>query len=283
MVDRHRLSFHSRANLPGTSPFQAQLCSLIEKKQSALCLAADVDTSAELLQVAEELGDVIVILKTHADAVEDWSKETADALLEISKRKDFLIFEDRKFADIGSTVQKQYIAGPFKIATWAHLTTVHIFPGPAIVRALEEAANKLRNAEMETTNGPSMERGILLLAQMSSEGSLVTGECTSSCIEAARKHPDFVTGLIGQSNLRGPQDNFLIMTPGVQLPPDGQIDDSKMGDGLGQQYRTPRKVVLEEGCDIIIVGRGILSAQDRVQQAEKYRLSAWTAYQERIA
>jgi uridine monophosphate synthetase len=79
------------------------LFSLIEAKQSNLCLAADVDSSAELLHLAENLGDKIVILKTHADAVDDWSKQTSDALLDISKRKKFLIFEDRKFADIGST------------------------------------------------------------------------------------------------------------------------------------------------------------------------------------
>jgi uridine monophosphate synthetase len=170
-----------------------------------------------------------------------------------------------------------------KIAHWSHLTTCHIFPGPAIVHALQEAAKELENAEKEITNRPHMERGILLLAQMTSEGNLVTEKCTSMCIDMARKHPDFVTGLIGQSNVRGPEDNFLILTPGVQLPPDGQNDKDCTGDGLGQQYRTPRKVVLDEGCDIIIVGRGILSAQDRVQQAEKYRLSAWEAYQERMA
>ncbi len=188
-------------------------------------------------------------------------------------------------------MQKQYTSGPFKIANWAHLATCHIFPGPAIIRALEEASRDLeksptnkKTAAIPNSKPRVEQRGILLLAQMSSEGSLVTDQCTSTCIDLARRHPDFVTGLIGQSNLRGPEDNFLIMTPGVQLPPDGQDDsDCAAGDGLGQQYRTPRRVVLDEGADIIIVGRGILSAQDMVQQAERYRRSAWSAYQERIS
>ena len=33
-------------------------------------------------------------------------------LRDLARRKKFLVFEDRKFGDIGSTVQRQYTAGP---------------------------------------------------------------------------------------------------------------------------------------------------------------------------
>ncbi len=94
-------TYGSRAGLPTTGPLASYLLRLISIKQTNLCLSADVETSAELIQLAEDVGDSICLLKTHCDIVVDWTDRTATALREIAKRKSFLIFEDRKFADIG--------------------------------------------------------------------------------------------------------------------------------------------------------------------------------------
>lgn len=94
-------TYGSRAGLPTTGPLASYLLRLISIKQTNLCLSADVETSAELIQLAEDVGDSICLLKTHCDIVTDWTDRTATALREIAKRKSFLIFEDRKFADIG--------------------------------------------------------------------------------------------------------------------------------------------------------------------------------------
>ena len=136
---------------------------------------------------------------------------------------------------------------------------------------------------------PPLARGLLLLAEMSSEGNLLTLAYTQACLDAAREHSDFVLGFISQKSLNEPGegDAFLCFTPGVVLPPEEEEEEEEAGagkgDGLGQRYRTPRVVILGEGVDVIIVGRGILGADDRGLEAERYRRAAWAAYEERVS
>lgn len=94
--------FSKRADNPDVPPLTSYLLQLISIKQSNLCVSADVHTSSALLRVAEDVGDYICILKTHADIVDDFSEQTIKRLNEVSRRKNFLLFEDRKFGDIGS-------------------------------------------------------------------------------------------------------------------------------------------------------------------------------------
>ena len=117
---------------------------------------------------------------------------------------------------------------------------------------------------------------------MSSAGHLMTPEYRQASVDIARSHREFVMGFIAQRTLNtDPDDNFITMTPGCQLPPPGQ-EGAKLGDSLGQQYNTPRKLIFESGCDIIIVGRGIVRASDRFAEAQRYRQAGWEAYEERI-
>lgn len=96
------LPFSVRADLPNTPPLASYLLHLISIKRSNLCISADVHSTSALLRLAEEVGDSICVLKTHADIVDDFSERTIRGLNEISRRKRFLLFEDRKFGDIGS-------------------------------------------------------------------------------------------------------------------------------------------------------------------------------------
>ena len=96
-------SYQERASLPNTSPLASYLLRLIAAKKTNLCVSADVTFTSELLQLAEEVGDQICLLKTHADIIQDFGHKTIQGLQELARKKSFLIFEDRKFGDIGST------------------------------------------------------------------------------------------------------------------------------------------------------------------------------------
>ncbi|KAI4168436.1 MAG: hypothetical protein LQ348_007493, partial [Seirophora lacunosa] len=94
-------TFSSRAESETLPALSSYLLSLVSIKQSNLCVSADVHTTSALLRLAEEVGDSICVLKTHVDIIDDFSDRTIKGLQEIAKRKYFLIFEDRKFGDIG--------------------------------------------------------------------------------------------------------------------------------------------------------------------------------------
>ena len=167
-------------------------------------------------------------------------------------------------------------------------------PNPAsLARSLSagESDPQDRDSALSELGPPPHSRGLLLLAEMSSKGNLMTREYTQACLAAARQNRDFVLGFISQRDLnQEAEDEFISMTPGVSLPPEGhreeldeKAEDGKgKGDGLGQQYRTPRDVILNDGCDVVIVGRGIINARDPAKEAERYRREAWGAYVERI-
>ncbi|TRM67701.1 Orotidine 5'-phosphate decarboxylase [Schizophyllum amplum] len=269
-----RLTYGQRA-AKYTNPAAKALLETMERKKSNLCVSVDVVKSADLLAVVDAVGPHICLIKTHVDIIEDFGHELVAQLQALAQKHDFLIFEDRKFADIGNTVALQYSSGVHKIASWSHITNAHPVAGPSIITGLASV-------------GQPLGRGLLLLAEMSSKGSLATGAYTEAAVQMARENRDFVVGFIAQRRMDGigapagvslKDEDFLILTPGVGL-------DVK-GDGMGQQYRTPKQVVLEDGCDVIIVGRGIYGKDPTKvaeigKQAVRYQAAGWAAYVERV-
>ncbi|EEP75973.1 orotidine 5'-phosphate decarboxylase [Uncinocarpus reesii 1704] len=255
------------------NPLARRLFQIAAEKQSNVVVSADVTTTQELLDLADKLGPYMVVLKTHIDILSDFSSETIAGLQSLSQKHNFLIFEDRKFVDIGNTVQKQYHGGALQISQWAHIVNATMLPGPGIIDALAQVAS--------APDFPhAAHRGLLILAEMTSKGSLATGKYTELSVEMARKYRGFVLGFVATRSLadvdtagKAEDEDFVLFTTGVNL--------ASKGDALGQQYQTPESAIAG-GADFIISGRGIYAAPDPVEAARQYQSAGWNAYLQRV-
>jgi orotidine-5'-phosphate decarboxylase len=175
--------------------------------------------------------------------------------------------------DTGSTAQKQYHGGALRISEWADIVNVSPPGGAGVVEALEQVIS----AEAFPYRG---QRALLLLAEMTTAGSLATDQYTRRCVDIARKTGTggavvgFVaTRRLDPNALGSAQEDMVVFTTGVHS---GQV-----GSVLGQQYQTPGAAV-RGGSDFIIVGRGIYASDDRVRAARQYQMEGWAAYEARI-
>ncbi len=255
-VFEQRISYADRMD-HFSNPTAKKLLATIERKRSNLCVAADVTSCRQLIELIHAVGDHICMLKTHIDILHDFHPSIIKQLKELANQYDFLIFEDRKFADIGNTVMHQYEGGIYHISDWADIVNAHTVPGPGIITGLKKV-------------GLEKGRALLLLPQMSSTGTLASGEYTHKTVAMADQESEFVIGFIAREFLA---PHFLHFTPGVQL--------QEGGDAMGQQYITPESVI-NAGTDVIIVGRGIYQAKDPATAAQQYKKVGWDAYEAQL-
>lgn len=234
----------------------------MQEKKSNLVLSLDVDNQKDFFDILDKTAKHIVMLKTHIDILNDFDKGFVKKLKEYSVTHNFMIFEDRKFADIGNTVKKQYRNGIYKIKDWAQFITVHAIPGEGILQGL---FNGVEN------------RASFLLAKMSSKGNLMNDTYTRKVFNIGEKYANVVSGYICHANTKEelkllknkiPKGQLMLM-PGVKL--------QAGSDATGQQYTTVEDA-MQGGADCIIVGRGIIEADDIEKTAIEYKERAWKNY-----
>ena len=269
-------------------PIAARLFQLMTAKRSNLCVAADLPTLDQVIELAEKIGSKIAVLKTHVDILPDFTLAKIERLKELAKTLDFLIMEDRKFADIANTAEQQLNGGLYRISDWADLVTAHPIAGPEMIAHLfgDEAGSKRSTC------------GVVLITEMSTRNALTTPEYSkgstififdliqyflnvfwvfffTEAFKWGLEAPDTVLGYVGQSAPEKDWAGWVQFTPGVKV---GSTTDSK-----GQQYCTPTQAVLQRGADVIIVGRGLTHCSDDVvEAAETYRAEGWAALMQRI-
>lgn len=230
-----------------------KLLDITLQKKSNLIASADVITTAELLALAEKVGPHIVALKTHIDIITDFDFDnTILPLSDIAEKHNFLLMEDRKFADIGSTQELQYSYGTYKISSWADLITSQVIGG---YQSLDFFLNS----------------GVIAILSMSSKGTLTDQNYFEQALNIAQSHPNVIGGV----SQKPVSEDLLLFTPGVNL--------DSAGDGKGQQYNTPEHVFKNLGTDFIIVGRGIYKAGEPEKAALEYKIAGWDAYLSSLA
>ena len=196
---------------------------IIKKKQSNICLAADVETVENLFKLIEQVGDKICILKIHYDIIEDFFLDyyhTSSKLRDYKKKYNFLIWEDSKFGDIGYILIKKISN---HIIKWADLISIHPIGGIMSV-------NQIKGI------------GIILIGELSCQDHLINLEYQNKVIEISEKC-DNIVGIVCQHKMT---DNLLNITPGISL--------NKKIDNLGQQYSSPEDKLFS---DIFVIGRDI--------------------------
>ena len=138
------------------------------EKNINVCVAVDSTSAKDVLRVVEMVGPRLVVVKLHQDIVLDWTEETEKQMVALASKHNFLLFEDRKLADIGNTVRLQ----AERVVGWADLVTVHGVGGPGVLEGVQAAAK-----------GKGRKVGALIVAEMSSAGNLAKGEYTKGCVE----------------------------------------------------------------------------------------------------
>jgi orotidine 5'-phosphate decarboxylase subfamily 1 len=239
-----------------------QVLAIAAEKKSVIVLSADVETADQLLELIEKVGKTICVLKLHVDTIKNFNQNTLTRVLDLAKELNFVIMHDSKFSDIGSTVMKQYLNANYETAKWAPLVTAQAISGPGVLTGLLAGA---KAAGKENMNGA------ILLAQMSSEGALTDDIYAAKAIDMAEKNMAIVAALVTQTI----HSKYLLsFTPGV-----GGLAQAAKGDGLGQKYRTARDVI-SGGSHFLIIGRGIMLAENPAKEAEAYRNEAWSVLRE---
>jgi len=240
------------------NPVNQRLLSIMIQKQSNVCVAIDKTSASQVIQLVEQVGKYVAAVKLHSDIIQDWSSSTQEELKNLSQKLDFLLFEDRKLADIGNTVKHQVQS----ISSWADLLTVHGLPGPGLLQGIRQGCMEGKHL------------GVLLVAEMSNAGNLFNTAYTKDVVTMGEQNMDIVTGFVAQSRV-SKNACLLQLTPGVHVAAEA--------DGGDQRYTSPEHAVQDKGADLIIVGRGICGSESPAEQVELYRKLAWDSYMKRIS
>ncbi len=223
-----------------------QLLDIANEKKSNIIASVDLTTSNEILFFLNKVGKDICAVKLHIDIVSDFSFEFITQLKLISKQYNFMLIEDRKFADIGNTQLLQLSNGIYKISSWADFVTIHLIAGEASLKAIENWDEECKPA-------------LIPILEMSSKGSLTDEHYINSCKTFLNKYTSVIGAVCQTTQL---DENLLKFTPGIHL--------SSVADNKGQQFNTPKFAIENLQSQFLIIGRGLYKTENPELSIQEY-------------
>ncbi len=227
-------------------PIGQRLLNIANTKKSNLIASVDLTSAQKIIKFLSIVGDDICAVKLHADIITDFSENFILELKSLSEKKQFLIIEDRKFADIGNTQLLQLSQGIYSIASWADMVTIHVIAGEASLKAIQD---------WDTVNKPAL----IPILEMSSKGALTDNDYIEKCKQFLYNYTD-VIGAVCQSTAL--KTGFLKFTPGINL--------SAKEDNKGQNYNSPAFAIENLQSDFLIIGRGLYLSDNPKKEIDNY-------------
>jgi orotidine-5'-phosphate decarboxylase len=214
--------------------------------RSRLALALDVDDAVEAQRLAAELSPWFGVAKVGLELFSAAGPRVVQMLIDDG----YEVFLDLKLADIPNTVRK---AARVLGALGVSYLTLHAFAGPSVLRAGVEGLTE--GAELAGLPTPSA-LAVTILTSDNDAPPHILGKRVAAAVEARCAGVVCAASDVKEAKQLAPR--LLTVVPGLRTP----------GTPVDDQARaaTPADA-LAAGADLLVVGRAVTAATDRIAAA----------------
>jgi orotidine-5'-phosphate decarboxylase len=216
--------------------------------RSKLALALDVDDLVEATRMAKELAPYFGVAKV---GLELYSAAGTDAVVTMTELG-YKVFLDLKLHDIPTTVRK---AARVLGAVGASYLTLHAFGGVSMLRGGVEG---LRDGAAAAGLEPPCALAVTILTSDAGAPPHILGNRVRAALEAGCGGVVCAAGDVREAKQLAPR--LTAVVPGIR--PSGAANDDQA------RSSTPQ-AALDAGADLLVIGRAVTQAEDRVAAATK--------------
>jgi len=217
-----------------------------EDVRKRLALVLDLDDLVEAARLATELRPWFGVVKV---GLELFSAAGPDAVVAMADLG-FTVFVDLKLCDIPTTVNR---AARVLGGLGASYLTMHAFGGPVMLRA---GADGLREGAAGAELPPPVALAVTILTSDDTAPPHVLGSRVRTALEGGCDGIVCAAADVAEAKRLGPR--LFTAVPGIRLP-GADADDQARAE-------TP-EAALTEGADLLVIGRTVTRAEDRVAAA----------------